>query len=208
MCSFYLAVRKEANSHLVDGTGHRPHYSLRTLCRALKYVATNPCNSVQRSLYEVGGLRDIISLKGQLTQIQRKNDFSFTTSDNRDICWHRWMLKQDWFISVFSSLSYLTCCFKYLVTLFLSPPPACIPSWQSPMVAGFLPELPDSAGQKFPPSGPETSVSAHSDGEHQVSQTSKMQNSNNLATSQIVFIAFIYLNCTEMQAFNRLILET
>ncbi|XP_059212052.1 midasin [Centropristis striata] len=50
--SFYLAVRKEANSHLVDGTGHRPHYSLRTLCRALKYVAANPCNSVQRSLYE------------------------------------------------------------------------------------------------------------------------------------------------------------
>ncbi|XP_044025553.1 midasin [Siniperca chuatsi] len=50
--SFYLAVRKEANSHLVDGIGHRPHYSLRTLCRALKYAAANPCNSVQRSLYE------------------------------------------------------------------------------------------------------------------------------------------------------------
>ncbi|KAF3844202.1 hypothetical protein F7725_013543, partial [Dissostichus mawsoni] len=43
--SFYLAVRKEAHSHLVDGTGHRPHYSLRTLCRALKYVAANPCCS-------------------------------------------------------------------------------------------------------------------------------------------------------------------
>ncbi|XP_029902559.1 midasin isoform X2 [Myripristis murdjan] len=50
--NFYLSVRKEANSHLVDGTGHRPHYSLRTLCRALKYVAANPCSSVQRSLYE------------------------------------------------------------------------------------------------------------------------------------------------------------
>ncbi|XP_028997386.1 midasin [Betta splendens] len=50
--SFYLAVRKEAILHLVDGTGHRPHYSLRTLCRALKYVSRNPCNSVQRSLYE------------------------------------------------------------------------------------------------------------------------------------------------------------
>ncbi|TKS75776.1 Midasin MIDAS-containing protein [Collichthys lucidus] len=50
--SFYLAVRKEAKSHLVDGTGHKPHYSLRTLCRALKYVAANPCKSVQRSLYE------------------------------------------------------------------------------------------------------------------------------------------------------------
>uniref|UniRef100_A0AAZ3S0A1 Midasin n=1 Tax=Oncorhynchus tshawytscha TaxID=74940 RepID=A0AAZ3S0A1_ONCTS len=50
--SFYLAVRKEATSKLVDGTGHHPHYSLRTLCRALKYVAANPCHSVQRSLYE------------------------------------------------------------------------------------------------------------------------------------------------------------
>uniref|UniRef100_A0A674E136 Midasin n=1 Tax=Salmo trutta TaxID=8032 RepID=A0A674E136_SALTR len=50
--SFYLAVREEATSKLVDGTGHHPHYSLRTLCRALKYVAANPCHSVQRSLYE------------------------------------------------------------------------------------------------------------------------------------------------------------
>ncbi|XP_012709437.2 midasin isoform X1 [Fundulus heteroclitus] len=50
--SFYLAARKEASSHLVDGTGHRPHYSLRTLCRALSYAAANPCHSVQRSLYE------------------------------------------------------------------------------------------------------------------------------------------------------------
>ncbi|XP_061668786.1 midasin isoform X2 [Syngnathoides biaculeatus] len=50
--SFYLAVRKEATSHLVDGIGNRPHYSLRTLCRALKYVAANPCRAVQRSLYE------------------------------------------------------------------------------------------------------------------------------------------------------------
>uniref|UniRef100_A0A674DWW2 Midasin n=1 Tax=Salmo trutta TaxID=8032 RepID=A0A674DWW2_SALTR len=50
--SFYLTVRKEATSKLVDGTGHHPHYSLRTLCRALKYVAANPCYSVQRSLYE------------------------------------------------------------------------------------------------------------------------------------------------------------
>ncbi|KAL4649045.1 midasin isoform X1 [Arapaima gigas] len=50
--SFYLAVRREALSHLEDGTGHRPHYSLRTLCRALKYAAANPCHSAQRSLYE------------------------------------------------------------------------------------------------------------------------------------------------------------
>lgn len=51
--SFYLAVRKEANTRLVDGTGHKPHYSLRTLCRALKYVVSDPCYNIQRSLYEV-----------------------------------------------------------------------------------------------------------------------------------------------------------
>uniref|UniRef100_A0A3Q3ARQ7 Midasin n=1 Tax=Kryptolebias marmoratus TaxID=37003 RepID=A0A3Q3ARQ7_KRYMA len=49
---FYLTARKETNSHLMDGTGHRPHYSLRTLCRALKYAAGDPCHNVQRSLYE------------------------------------------------------------------------------------------------------------------------------------------------------------
>ena len=51
--NFYLAVRKEAETKLVDGTGHRPHYSLRTLCRALRFAASNPCSSIQRSLYEV-----------------------------------------------------------------------------------------------------------------------------------------------------------
>ncbi|XP_071597429.1 midasin [Heliangelus exortis] len=50
--NFYLSVRKEAEAKLVDGTGHRPHYSLRTLCRALRFAASNPCSSIQRSLYE------------------------------------------------------------------------------------------------------------------------------------------------------------
>ncbi|XP_018427598.1 PREDICTED: midasin [Nanorana parkeri] len=50
--SFYLTLRKKANMELVDGTGHRPHYSLRTLCRALRYCASNPCSNIQRSLYE------------------------------------------------------------------------------------------------------------------------------------------------------------
>lgn len=59
-CSFYLAVRKQADEHLVDGTGHRPHYSLRTLCRALKYVVSNPCKSIQRSLYDVGGQKHFV----------------------------------------------------------------------------------------------------------------------------------------------------
>ncbi|XP_078617566.1 midasin-like [Branchiostoma floridae x Branchiostoma japonicum] len=49
---FYLNVRKEAAKNLTDTTGHRPHYSLRTLCRALRHAAGNPAGSALRSLYE------------------------------------------------------------------------------------------------------------------------------------------------------------
>ena len=49
---FYLNVRNEAIWSLFDGTGHKPHYSLRTLCRALSIAAANPCSVVLRSLYE------------------------------------------------------------------------------------------------------------------------------------------------------------
>lgn len=49
---FYLNVRREAETSLLDGTGHKPHYSLRTLCRALTVAAQNPCSNVLRSLYE------------------------------------------------------------------------------------------------------------------------------------------------------------
>lgn len=49
---FYLNVRKEALTSLNDGTGHKPHYSLRTLCRALSVASSNPCGNMQRSLYE------------------------------------------------------------------------------------------------------------------------------------------------------------
>ncbi|XP_074625737.1 midasin-like [Acropora palmata] len=49
---FYLTVKHEAKEKLTDGTGHKPHYSLRTLCRALQYAATNPHQSALRSIYE------------------------------------------------------------------------------------------------------------------------------------------------------------
>lgn len=49
---FYLNVRKLAANSLWDGTGHKPHFSLRTLCRALSVAASNPCGNVLRSLYE------------------------------------------------------------------------------------------------------------------------------------------------------------
>ncbi|XP_060072903.1 midasin-like [Ylistrum balloti] len=49
---FYLTIRGQAAKHLTDGTGHKPHFSLRTLCRALRYSSKNPCGVVLRSLYE------------------------------------------------------------------------------------------------------------------------------------------------------------
>lgn len=49
---FYLIAKREAEHFLVDGTGHKPHYSLRTYCRALSIASLNPCQSAQRSLYE------------------------------------------------------------------------------------------------------------------------------------------------------------
>ena len=49
---FYVDIRGEALRRLTDGTGRQPHYSLRTLCRALTVAASNPCTTVARSLYE------------------------------------------------------------------------------------------------------------------------------------------------------------
>lgn len=49
---FYVKVKKMAKDTLIDGLGKRPHFSLRTLCRALKISSFNLYGSVRRSLYE------------------------------------------------------------------------------------------------------------------------------------------------------------
>ncbi|XP_055945739.1 midasin-like isoform X2 [Argiope bruennichi] len=49
---FYKKIKIAASKTLNDGSGYRPHYSLRTLCRALRYASSNPCHNVPRSLYE------------------------------------------------------------------------------------------------------------------------------------------------------------
>jgi midasin len=36
--NFYLEAKNESNTNLSDGSNHKPHYSLRTLCRALEYI--------------------------------------------------------------------------------------------------------------------------------------------------------------------------
>ncbi|KAK5645761.1 hypothetical protein RI129_004225 [Pyrocoelia pectoralis] len=58
----YANIRKAALNSLSDGLGHKPHYSLRTLCRALMITARNPCGSFFRSLYEAFSLSFLTQL--------------------------------------------------------------------------------------------------------------------------------------------------
>jgi midasin len=60
--SFYEAAKKASLTKLTTGTGHRPTFSLRTLCRALHIAAKNPCGSVHRSLYEAFSLSFLTEL--------------------------------------------------------------------------------------------------------------------------------------------------
>nr|XP_031828776.1 midasin [Nomia melanderi]XP_031828783.1 midasin [Nomia melanderi] len=62
---FYLNIRKEAETNLLDGIGHKPHYSLRTLCRALSISSQNPCGNALRSLYEAFCLSFLTQLDSQ-----------------------------------------------------------------------------------------------------------------------------------------------
>ena len=50
--NFYKSVKKLARTTLMDGTGHQPTFSLRTLCRALNIAAKNPCQNSMRSIIE------------------------------------------------------------------------------------------------------------------------------------------------------------
>ncbi|EGG20931.1 type A von Willebrand factor domain-containing protein [Cavenderia fasciculata] len=50
---FYLAIKKEAQNKLLDGSNQKPHFSLRTLSRALHYVRqATPHFGLARALYE------------------------------------------------------------------------------------------------------------------------------------------------------------
>ena len=50
--TFFQTAKTAAKSKLTTGTGERPTFSLRTLCRALRVANRNPCGNVMRSLYE------------------------------------------------------------------------------------------------------------------------------------------------------------
>lgn len=66
LVKFYQVIRVEAVKKLTDGTGRKPHFSLRTLCRALRLAAVNLYGNVMRSLYEALCL-------SFLTQLDRKS---------------------------------------------------------------------------------------------------------------------------------------
>ncbi|KAG1056125.1 hypothetical protein G6F43_001962 [Rhizopus delemar] len=54
VADFYMSAKKLANEHkLVDGANQRPHFSMRTLARALTYVVQiSPTYGLRRSLFE------------------------------------------------------------------------------------------------------------------------------------------------------------
>ncbi|XP_019856174.1 PREDICTED: midasin-like [Amphimedon queenslandica] len=71
--NFYRAMRDKAVTELRDSTGRRPHYSLRTLCRALSYAFKNTFKNIRRSIYE--GL--LLSFYSQL----RVEDYQIVASE-------------------------------------------------------------------------------------------------------------------------------
>ncbi|TRY63986.1 hypothetical protein TCAL_02073 [Tigriopus californicus] len=49
---FYLNIKSLSQKRLCDGTGHKPSFSLRTLCRALSIASRNPTGNIDKSLTE------------------------------------------------------------------------------------------------------------------------------------------------------------
>ncbi|XP_073983569.1 midasin isoform X4 [Rhodnius prolixus] len=66
---FYLVMKKYAKEILSDSMGHKPIYSLRTLCRALSIASVNLCGNIQRSLYEALCLSFLTQLNSESHKI-------------------------------------------------------------------------------------------------------------------------------------------
>ncbi|XP_064213116.1 midasin isoform X2 [Tribolium castaneum] len=80
---FYLRVRKETEVSLVDGLGHKPHFSLRSLCRALMITGRNPCGMVKKSLYEAFCLSFLTQLDEQSYGIVEKLIAKYLVGDDK-----------------------------------------------------------------------------------------------------------------------------
>ncbi|KAJ8930712.1 hypothetical protein NQ314_016477 [Rhamnusium bicolor] len=82
---FYLKVRKETITTLSDGLGHKPHFSLRSLCRALVIASKNPCGMFKRSLYEAFCLSFLTQLDNTSYQIVEKLISSYLIGDEKSV---------------------------------------------------------------------------------------------------------------------------
>lgn len=70
--NFYIKIRLEMKTTLMDGLGHKPHFSLRSLCRALTISSKNPCGMFKRSLYEAFCLSFLTQLDSNSYKIVEK----------------------------------------------------------------------------------------------------------------------------------------
>lgn len=62
--SFYLAAQEQSKVNLADGANHRPHYSLRSLCRSLDFARSIAMDyGLERALYE-GEKREEVDVEG------------------------------------------------------------------------------------------------------------------------------------------------
>ncbi|KAB7497678.1 Midasin, partial [Armadillidium nasatum] len=64
----YINIKKLSETSLTDATGHKPHFSLRTLCRTLIVARKIPCQNFIRSLYEAFSLSFLTQLDKQSYQ--------------------------------------------------------------------------------------------------------------------------------------------
>ncbi|CAH0557511.1 unnamed protein product [Brassicogethes aeneus] len=80
---FYLKVRKQTIMTLSDGLGHKPHYSLRSLCRSLMIASSNPCGMFKRSLYEAFCLGFLTQLDSASYNIVQKMITTYFLGDDK-----------------------------------------------------------------------------------------------------------------------------
>ncbi|XP_057664406.1 midasin [Diorhabda carinulata] len=83
--NFYLQVKKETATSLLDGVGHKPHYSLRSLCRALVIASKNPCGMFKRSLYEAFCLSFLTQLDNNSYVMVEKLISSYLIGDAKSV---------------------------------------------------------------------------------------------------------------------------
>ncbi|XP_060523118.1 midasin [Cylas formicarius] len=79
--AFYTRIRQEVATTLTDGLGHRPHFSLRSLCRALTVASRNPCGAFRKSLHEAFCLSFLTQLDSASYEIVEALVFRYLVGD-------------------------------------------------------------------------------------------------------------------------------